>query len=48
MGGGWMWGIHSNKEDGKIYGSQSLTSEMVPLLEERGFTADKKLKSWQR
>ena len=47
MGGGWEWGVYSNKEDGKIYGSLSLRTEMVPLLEERGFIADKRLQSWQ-
>lgn len=48
MGGGWMWGIYFNKEDGKIYGLQFFASEMVFLLEERGFIVDKKFKSWQR
>lgn len=48
MGGGWKWGIQSNKGDGKIYGSLPLRTEMVPVLEERGFIADKRLQSWQQ
>lgn len=48
MDGSWEWGLNSNEEDRKIYGSQSLRSGMVSLLEERGFIANKRLKRSQQ
>lgn len=48
MDGNWEWGLNSNKEDRKIYGSQSLRSGMVSLLEERGFIVNKRFKRSQQ